>query len=329
MHQSAAADRASDAVLHRCLQQSPAIPSRITHLEHQRLESSTSYETSIVTVQLEDGRTLRVFMKDFGTSVRPKDQPQLRREREMHFYRDLAPQGELGTPRYIGSVWEPENGRQWLLIEFVQGTPVRYCDFEHWPLATGWLGEMHGYFARQCRRLESCGYLARHDRDFFRSKAQCSLDTVARVAPAESARLSGALRDYEDAIDTMLRGPRTLVHGGYRPINVLIRIEGDPQRICAIDWEEAGIGSPLSDLAYFVDGFEGERLQRLLDRYRRAAEPYGLPLPAHDEMVHVMECFRLHKLVHSLQKYVQWNVPAATIERLVGEVAERAQAARR
>ena len=328
MHQLAAADRSTDALLRDCLQQSPAIPSRIMHLERKRLESSTSYDTSIVTVQLEDGRTLRVFMKDFGHSVRPKDQPHLRRERELHFYRDLAPQGELGTPRYFGSVWEPENGRQWLLIEYVQGTPVRYCDFEDWPLATAWLGEMHGCFSSQLQRLESCAFLALHDRDFFRSKAQCSLDTVARIAQAESARLADALRDYDDVVDTMLRGPRTLLHGGYRPMNVLIRIEGDPRRICVIDWEEAGVGSPISDLGYFVDGFEGARLELLLDRYRAAAEPLGLPLPAHDEMLHAIDCFRLHKLVHSLQKYVRWNVPAETIQRLIDEVAARARAVR-
>jgi aminoglycoside phosphotransferase (APT) family kinase protein len=325
---SLAADQSTDALLLECLEQSPELRGRIARLDRKRLDSSTSYETSALTLHLNDGRQLRVFLKDFGHSVRPKDDPQMRREREMRFYRDLAPQGELGTPRYFGSVWEPAAGRQWLLIEFVQGTPVRYCEFEHWPLATAMLGKMHGHFSRDLKRLEACEFLARHDSEFFMSKARRSLDAVRRTAPAEGERLADALRDYERVVETMLNQPRTLLHGGYRPINVLIKIDGDPQRTCVIDWEEAGLGAPLSDLAYFVDGFKDERLELLLNEYRGGAEPYDLPLPKHDEMIHVINCFRLHKLVHSLQKYVQWNVPAETVVRLVNEVTEYAAAAR-
>ncbi len=324
----AATDLITDALLRECLQQSPAVTSAIVRLTRKRLESSTSYETSLVAAELQQGGELRVFLKDFGHSVRPKDDPRDRREREMRFYRDLAPDGELGTPRYFASVWDPARGRQWLLIEFVEGTPVRYCDFEHWPLATAWLGRMHGHFARQLDRLASLDCLVRHDADFFRSKAQRSLEAVRQTAPIEGERLAEALRDYDSRIRTMLDQPRTLLHGGFRPVNVLIKVHGDPQRTCVIDWEEVGVGAPLCDLAYFVDGFEGERLDLLLDSYRAEAEPFALPLPAGDEMIHVINCFRLHKLVHSLQKYVQWGVPAPTVVRLVDEVTAYASAAR-
>jgi hypothetical protein len=328
MNSIAATTQNDDALLLECLQRSPAIDVPIVRLERKPLDSSTSYQTSVLTLELDNGRQLKVFLKDFGHSVRPKDDPAQRREREMRFYRDLAPQGELGTPRYFGSIWSPHDGRQWLLIEYVQGTPVRYCNFEHWPLATAWLGKMHGHFARQIDRLRSCGFLARHDDDFFWSKAHCSLNAVREIAPSEGARIAEALRDYDRVVRTMLDQPPTLLHGGFRPINVMIRIKAAPTRTCVIDWEEAGIGGGLSDLAYFVDGFEGQRLALLLDRYRDAAESYGIALPAHDEMIHGINCFRLHKLLHSLQKYVQWNVPKETVVRLVNEVNEYARTAR-
>ena len=320
--------QSEETALHECLGRSPLVPSRIVRLDRERLASSTSYETSLLKATLEDGREFKVFLKDYAHSMRPKDDPEQRCEREMRFYRDLAPAGELGTPKYFGSVWEPQRGRRWLLMEYVQGTPVRYCAFESWYLATAWLGRLHGHFARQLDRLRTCGFLAHHDERFFTSKAENSLAAVRRNWPALADQLSESLRDYHRVVRTMVDQPRTLVHGGFRPINVLINIQGDPDRTCTIDWEEAGVGSPLSDLAYFVDGFKAERLAQLLDAYRDGAGPYGLTLPPEEQMIHVINCFRLHKLVHSLRKYMEWGIEDERVVRLVGEVAQYAREAR-
>src|SRR5688500_2819227 len=100
--------RSEEAALQECLGRSPLLSSPVVGLDRKRLDTSTSYETSLVTARLEDGREVRVFLKDYAHSVRPKDDPRQRCEREMRFYRDLAPCGELGTPKYFGSVWEPE-----------------------------------------------------------------------------------------------------------------------------------------------------------------------------------------------------------------------------
>src|SRR5215211_6514420 len=103
------ATHADEEVLRQCLE--PAIAEllggrpTIAAIRHARFDLATSYDARVVTVGLNGGQTLRVFVKDFGFTVRPKDGPRERREREVGVYRDLLRNGaELGTARYYGSV---------------------------------------------------------------------------------------------------------------------------------------------------------------------------------------------------------------------------------
>src|SRR2546425_1244026 len=130
----------------------PAIldkPSVIADIRWSRFNLSTSYDTYIVTVQMPTGDEFKIFLKDFGFSVRPKDSPKQRRERELRVYQDLLAEADLGTARYYGSVLDESQGQYWLALEFVDGTPTGYCEIEHWAPAAGALGRMHGYFARR------------------------------------------------------------------------------------------------------------------------------------------------------------------------------------
>jgi aminoglycoside phosphotransferase (APT) family kinase protein len=244
----------------------------------------------------------------------------------MLFYRDVAPNGELGIPRYYGCTLDracrpPWNGspeRHWLLLEFVDGMPVRYCGFEHWVAAAGWLGTMHGYFSGRLEQLDRCDFLERHSRDLFESRADAAIRTVAVVSAPMAERLAAAMSRYDQTVRVMTDQPRTLLHGGYHALNVLVNVEEAPGRICVIDWEEAGLGAPLADLSYFTNGFEPHRLDQLLDAYGASAAAFGLALPSREETVHVMRCFRLHKLIQSLPKYARWTNPQETLAKLVG-----------
>ena len=46
--------------------------------------------------------------------------------------------------------------------------------------------------------------------------------------------------------------PFSLVHVDYRLDNLLIDVAGDPPRVSAVDWQSITLGSPLSDVAYFL-----------------------------------------------------------------------------
>src|SRR5262249_53357385 len=159
------------------------------------------------------------------------------------------------TARYYGSVVDEARGRLWLLLEFVDGTPVGYCDLDYWPAAAEALGRMHGAFARQGDRLRACEFLIRQDGAFFWSKAELALTDVGQIAPPLGGGLAGLVGRYAPVVAAMTGQPPTLVHGGCRPSNILVRVAPDPSRVCILDWEEAAVGAPLFDVAYLLDGF--------------------------------------------------------------------------
>ena len=278
-------------------------PAAIVEIRRSPCDGNTSYDTYRITVKTGSGVEIPLFMKDFGSSVRPKDDPKGRREREVSVYRDLLGTAGLGTARYYGSVMDEAEARLWLLLEYVDGTPVGYCEpGDCWQPAAEALGRAHGYFAPHVNRLRGCGFLIRHHADFFWSTAEHATADVARVAPGLAGRLGALVRRYSPVVAVMTDQPLTLVHGGCRPSNILIRVASDPSRVCVLDWEEAGLGAPLFDLAYLVDGIASPLLDRLMEAYREGAATYGMSLPALEEMKRVVDCFRLHMAFNLLAR---------------------------
>ncbi len=319
-------EQADEDALRQCLERAvPDLvgsPLAVTGIRRVRFNLATSYDTYLLTVELASGEQFKVFLKDFGFSVRPKDGPRQRRERELCVYRDLLTDSDLGTARYYGSVVDESRGRLWLLLEFVDGTPVGYCDLEYWPAAAEGLGRMHGAFARQGDRLRACDFLLRHDSDFFWSKTELALKDVGQIAPHLVDRLTAIVSRYAPVVATMTGQPRTLVHGGCRPSNILVRVASGPSRVCILDWEEAAVGAPLFDVAYLLDGVEPPALDRCLDAYRRGASAYGLALPPPGEMKYVVDCFRLHMTVNSLSQAVLKKYKVQDVAKLLA-IAER------
>jgi Phosphotransferase enzyme family len=297
----------------------------VAGIERERSDHSSSYPADVVTVRLAGGAAFRLFLKDFGSSELPKDEPGRQRDRELRVYRELLAGAGLGTARYLGSVRDDPQGRFWLLLEFVGGTPLAYCEFEHWVEAAGRLGRLHGHFAGQAERLRSCDFLARHDADFFRSKARLALDAVAAVAPALAGRMDRVLSGYDRCVAVMVGQPPTLVHGAYKPRHILVDLGSRPRRVCPVDWELTALGSGFYDLAFLAYGFEPPSLDCLLEAYRGEARAHGLPLPDRDGMRHVVDCFRLHRVLKALAGARVRNLPAGGVAKLV-ESAERLSA---
>ncbi len=195
--------------------------------------------------------------------------------------------------------------------------PVSHCDVEYWVVAAGWLGRMHGYFAQQLQRLNECEFLIQHNADFFWLKAELALRDVSEISTPLARRLSKIVMHYDRIVTVMTSQPPTLLHGGYRPSNVLVKIDSDSQRVCTIDWEEAAVGAPLFDLAYLADGFQSPTLDLVMNTYRQEALGYGLSLPDREEMVHIVNCFRMYMLINLLARSVISNWPERSVAKLV------------
>jgi hypothetical protein len=50
-------------------------PAGIAEIRRTPFKLSTSYDTQVLDVRMADGRERKVFLKDFGHSARPKDDP--------------------------------------------------------------------------------------------------------------------------------------------------------------------------------------------------------------------------------------------------------------
>jgi aminoglycoside phosphotransferase (APT) family kinase protein len=288
-----------------------------TAIRRRPFPGSTSYAVEIVSVELASGDAIEIFLKDFGWSKLPKDAAAERRHRERRVYEDLLEGENLGTARFYGARWDEAAARFWLMLEFVDGKPLSHCGFDHWLDAAAWLGRLHGRFAGRRARLRASGFLKRHDADFFSHSAERALRAVSGLSDALARRLARVLEVHDAIVAVMARDPDALVHGSYRPQNVLVVPSSEPPRICPTDWELAAFGRSTYDLAFICDGFRPPRLDALFDAYEREAQGSGLPMRGRNELRHEVDCFRLHKTINSLAHLDQWECPAETAAKVV------------
>lgn len=281
-----------------------------------------SYDCDLITAQLSTGEKFKLFLKDYRVSQKSKDEPELRRERELRVYRDLLSQTELGPPEYYGSVWDESERRFWIFLEFVDGVVVQHQDVETSMLAAEWLGEMQGFFGRHPEVLSSCDFLIRQDSEFFRSKAERALWNVAQVSPSSARRLTEIVNGYEQVIEVLETQPLSLVHGGYIPWHILVDIKRKPARVCAVDWESAAFGPTLYDLAYFTHGMEPQSRDRVLDAYRHAAIQHRVPTPDKTRMEFIVDCLRLHRIFDWLSRGLEKRFSEAKSAWLVDQAEQ-------
>lgn len=295
---------------------------RIEEMRREPFNGATAYASEVLTVRLLDHGVFKVFVKDFRSSTLPKDEPVARCRRELGVYRELLTEADLGTAGYYGSVETGTEGRHQLLFEFVDGIDLRSSEFPHWVRAAGWLARLHGSFVAKTERLAACDFLVRHDAEFFTSRAAAALRAAGEFSDSLEDRLRFLLGGYGSVVEAMVNQPRTLVHGSYRPNNILVRAESTTRPIVPVDWELAAMGAPLYDLAFLADGFRPPDLDTLLDAYRRRADQEGLFVPDPEELRYLLGCFRLHKVLKSLSDSVLLGFSQKTVEKLM-DTAER------
>ena len=275
------------------------------------------YGSQIVTVTLRGGARVRLFLKDFGSYVRAKAGMPERRERELLVYRDMLSQAGLGTARYVGSRWDDDAARFWLLLEYVEGLPVKHCEFRYWVRAAAWLGRMHAWFATHPTLWTRCQVLLRRDARFVESTTASALRSVHQISPGLGARLALAAAASERVVRTMRRCPGTFLHGAYLPAQILLDASGEPPRVCPVDWELAGIGPCCYDLAFLADGFTGDRLDEVLGAYRQEAVALGFPVPDPEELEYQLLCGRLLKTLQTLALAAEREYRAKDVSRMV------------
>jgi aminoglycoside phosphotransferase (APT) family kinase protein len=254
----------------------------------------TSHWLAALEVGYADGSSESLVLKDLGSLGEARPAFVHDPLREIDVYRRLLPGARLGTASFRGAVVDPSLGRFWLVIERVRATELwQIGSFESWLRAAGWLAEMHV----RLKDAES-EHLTRWTREYIGT-------WIARArALSRDAAVVLAARRAAELTERILALPAGFVHGELYPSNVLV--DEPSGRVCAIDWEMAGVGPLLLDLAALTSGNWNERERRqLTDAYWRGANTTS----SFDELVVELDVCRLLVALQWLGWSRRWTPP--------------------
>jgi aminoglycoside phosphotransferase (APT) family kinase protein len=268
----------------------------------------SSFALEDLNVHLDDGTALALVFKDVGWPGLPPEfrggKPRFlyRATREIAVYTRVLQHAPLGTARCYGALGDRRQGRYWLFLERVPGVPLYAIgDFDTWRAVARWLAGMHAQFAADAARpLRARGVpLVRYDAAYYRRwirRARPALVAAAHARSNDGAhRIDGLLDRYDQVIARLVALPATLLHGEFYASNILAQATAGTLRVCPVDWEMAGIGPGLIDLAALIAGSWTETQKIILadayfDERRRLTGTREL----RDTFLGALACCRLH-----------------------------------
>ena len=240
--------------------------------------------------------------------------------RAVEIYPRILGPGGIG-PRCYAAIADARPARYWLLLEKVPGVELwQLGELAVWESVARWLGGFHAHFAGEIAELRTRNpYLLDYEASWFelwRGRAQTAL---AQSDDHRAQELVSRLDRYDDVVDALDALSSTLVHGEFYPSNVMVvRSDGDP-RVCPVDWEMAGTGPGLLDLAALAGGFKRRERGRLFNAYRSAMLEVGADLSPEEEMRASLERCRLHLALQWIGWSASWKAPAEHAHDWVGE----------
>jgi aminoglycoside/choline kinase family phosphotransferase len=226
-------------------------------------------------------------------------------------YRQLLAAQRFGAPAVYASAYDEVGERYWLLLEDLGDSTLKSGDLDDWLAAVRWLAAMHGTFLGRDGELRALGCLAEHGPDYYWSIAQTARGNLEQACAWRAlARFDRLMARFESIIPLLSSQPRTLVHGDIFPRNLIVQ---PGHRIRPIDWESAGIGLPIWDLARLVSGWQRDKpaflATYLVELDRCAAVPIDR---------RALEVTFTHCEILDVLWYFGWSVGLCTDE---GEVA--------
>lgn len=245
-----------------------ALGRRVALLERRPLPYRSSFAIDELELVVDGEEPVRLLLKQLDASALCDEaglaRPSFLRDgsREIAIYREVLPALGDDVPALHGSFDDRPRRRCWLLLEHVDGVPLwQLGASEAWDAAARWLARLHT--AEMPRSAALRRYDAPwHRRWLARALAQAPAGVLDRVAAGHEQ----VLRRLDD-------WPTALVHGEFYPSNVLVSDGGERVRI--VDWEVAGIGPGISDLAALTAGWSQPDRDRLVATYHEAWQGRG------------------------------------------------------
>jgi len=269
-----------------------------------RRPARSSWSVEDIHMRLDDGSSLRLIWKDLDSEApgsnarRVKPARVLNPRREPWVYEQiLGPAGE--GPVCLGTVSDESVGVHWLFLEPVTAEPLCECgDLAAWSEAAAWLGRFH---ASRIGIPPDGPPLLSHDQALYEWWFQRALERAHEGTVAFVRELAPT---YRIALQTVMGSPPVLLHGEFCAANVLVDRTVTPPRVVPIDWEMAGRGPAILDLAALVAGgwTSGER-RSMASAYRKAWKAAGAPSPSIDGLLRLLDSA---SLLHAMQ-WLGWS----------------------
>ncbi len=284
------------------------LEARVTALERRPSAYRTSSALDELDVHLDDGTDLALLVKELGRSALSEDAREAKPEllydplREIEVYDRLLARAGVGTATCYAAVADPAKERYWLVLERVRGVELyqvgRRATWEH---AARELARLH---ERLAGREGQVSRLVRHDAELLRLWPRRAADFATAARP-ELERIAG---QYEPIVQRILDLPAGVIHGEFYASNVLVDDAYAPQRVCPVDWEVAGLGPGLLDLAALVSGgWTTEDRDAIAAAYLDALPAATRPRPA--AFRGGLDACRLHLALQWLGWSASWSPP--------------------
>jgi thiamine kinase-like enzyme len=296
--------------------------SEIADLERVPSPYRTSFPLERLDVGFRDGRRRLVMFKDLGrdalTNGAKAAKPLFLHDprREIDAYQLLRDTG-LEAPECLGFVAEPANGRFWLFLEKVSGVELyQVGELETWQEAARWLARLHAHFAGRNRPLSES--FVRYDDAFFRL-------WPPRAAAQADVQLGRIAARYDRVAGRLTALPTTFVHGEFYASNVLVSRRAEGLRVAPVDWEMAGLGPGLLDVAALSTGWaEAERLVLARSYVAELAE-HGAAVPPEPDLIASLDACRLHLALQWLGWSEGWTPPPEHAHDWLAEARDAAE----
>lgn len=261
-------------------------------------------------------------------------------EREVRFYKELARDVPLTTPRCYFAGMEPESSRFILLLEDLSGRrlgdQVAGWSVEESEIAVKELARMHAAFWDE-RDLSAHAWLPAANAPellgLIQGGYQQSWGPFAahfgEQLPATIIKAGDALSDKLPALSGRLAAPpRTLVHGDYRMDNMIFGVDAQDPPFSIIDWQLVARARGVFDFAYFMaqGGDPGRRKaneMRLLKRYHTLLKEGGVTGYSYDECLLDYRASILYGLVYIVISVGSLENADARMQQLFATALER------
>lgn len=292
----------------------------ILQFDRRQYEYWSSCSLEELNIQLDDGRRMTLLFKDFSPHILLEATRLARHQllfdpaREICVYTKLLNRLSLRTAVCYAAKIDVQSNRYWIFLEKVAGRELyKIAELSVWEEAARWLACFHRLASEVSPSSElqlldwdrNCYHQCLERARYFRGPK-----TNAKVERANGFDRIAAV--YTDVIEHLLCRPKSVIHGEFYASNVLIEENGTGVQVCPIDWETAGWGPALIDLAALVAGrWDEEQRSAMVRAYWSGLNDaqrnsWGTK---RDFQRTLIGC-RLHLAVQMLGRPPEWEPPA-------------------